>query len=170
MTKNSNQKILLDADIIIHFIKGEKILLLPKIFQQKKVILDIVCQELVKNPNMKVFYENLIRFGLIEEISFTNDFAVIKEYARLKMMFGNGESACMAYCKFHKDILASSNLSDIKKYCDNNNIQYLTTMDFLCEAFRKNKMSEAECDEFIYNVLSKGSILPCKTIKEFLSK
>jgi len=95
---------------------------------------------------------------------------VLAEYARLKkLLLGPGESACLAYCKFHGDAIASSNLKDIKAYCLENNIQYLTTMDFVYEAYSKELLTEADCDFFIYNVKSKGSKLPCDTIKEYIS-
>lgn len=168
--KKSKQKILLDADVIIHFVKGERLLDLPKIFKDEKVILDIVCQELTKRRNLAHFYENLIRFNLIREISFKTDLPVLKEYARLKKKYGDGESACMAYCKFNKDILASSNLRDIKCYCEDKEIQYLTTMDFIAEALRSDFWSEADCDFFIYNVKSKGSKLPVNKISEYSRK
>lgn len=69
-----------------------------------------------------------------------------------------------------KDILASSNLSDIKLYCEENNIKYLTTMDFITEAFLKGILNEAEFDYFIYNVKTKGSKLPNNTIKKYLEE
>ena len=74
----------------------------------------------------------------------------------------------MAYCLYHKDVIGSSNLKDITNYCQENGITYLTTMDFLAEAYRTGKMDEAACDFFIYNVKLKGSKLPCDTISEFL--
>ena len=74
----------------------------------------------------------------------------------------------MAYCRFHNDVLASSNLRDIKRYCEENGIQYLTTMDLLSTAYQKGILDEAECDLFIYLVKSGGSKLPYNSIKEFL--
>jgi hypothetical protein len=84
------------------------------------------------------------------------------------MTFGKGESACMAYCKFNKGILASSNLKDIAKYCEDNGITYLTTMVFLTEALKANQMTEKECNGFIRNVKTAGSKLPVDTIAEYL--
>lgn len=161
-------KILLDADVIIHFCKGDSILILPKIFKEEKVILDVVFSELKKRHSLKKYYVNLINFNLFREISFDTENDVIKEYARLTKHFGKGESACLAYCRFHKDIIGSSNTRDIIKYCEDNNITYLTTMDFLAEAYKSGIMSKAECDLFIYNVILKGSILPYNSLDEFL--
>jgi hypothetical protein len=46
-------------------------------------------------------------------------------------------------------------------------IDYLTTMDLLEYAHQNGVLSEAECDEFIYNVISKGSRLPYNTMKDY---
>ncbi|OFX16717.1 MAG: hypothetical protein A2033_12900 [Bacteroidetes bacterium GWA2_31_9] len=168
MTKKIKPKILLDADVVIHFVKGGQISLLPTIFEEEKVILDKVLEELQQHKELKQYYENLVSFGLIKEISFSKDIKVLQEYSKLRKKFGKGESACMAYCKFNNNVLASSNLKDIKDYCIENNIEYITTMDFLKEAYEKNLLTETECDFFIYNVKSKGSKLPCDSISEYI--
>ena len=167
MRFDKNKKILLDADVIIHFIKGEQLGILNKIFPNKLYIIHSVFKE-VYTPSIRVPVENLIKFKIIHELDFTGQMDVIKEYARLKRTFGSGESACMAYCKYHKDVLASSNLTDIKKYCKENDIQYITTMDFIAEAYRKEILDETACDFFIYNVKSKGSKLPNNSIRDYL--
>lgn len=164
---DKNKKILLDADVIIHFIKGEQLGILNIIFPNDLYILQPVFKE-VYTISIRTEIENLIRFKIIYELEFPSDIEVVKEYAKLKRKFGPGESACMAYCKYNKDILASSNLSDIKQYCKDNNIQYLTTMDFLAEAYKKGILDEAGCDYFIYNVKSRGSKLPNDSIKDYL--
>ena len=164
----SSRKILLDADVIIHFCKGDQILLLPKIFDEEKVILDVVMNELQKRRDLRQYYNNLISFRLFREISFDNEPVVIREYTRLTKLFGHGESACLAYCRFHKDIVGSSNTRDIIEYCKEHSIIYYTTMDFLSEAYHRDMMDKAQCDLFIYNVISKGSRLPFSKLDEFL--
>lgn len=164
-----SKKILLDADVIIHFIKGEQISILNKIFPNKLYILDVVFSEVFKGAQRPLI-ENLIKMKIIEELSFEGDPDVLREYSRLKKLYDYGESACMAYCKYHKDVLASSNLKDIKSYCEENEIQYLTTMDFIHQAYIDELMDEAECDFFIYNVKSKGSKLPVNSIQEYIQK
>ncbi len=165
--RKSDCKILLDADVIIHFCKGDSIFLLPKIFKEEKVILDVVLDELEKRKSLRQYYENLINFRLFKEITFDDDNEVIKEFARLVKQFGKGESACLAYCRYHKDIIGSSNIHDILEYCKKYNIKYYTTMDFLAEGYRQGLLSKEECDFFIYKVKSKGSILPYNTLDEF---
>lgn len=159
--------IILDADVIIHFCKGNLLGQLPSIFPNKLLIPDIVFSEALSRKH-QVEVKNLLNFKLAIELSIKSDLNVFKEYIRLtKRGLGKGESACMAYCRFHKDVIGSSNLRDIKEYCREHKIQYLTTMDFINTAFEKKILSESDCDEFIYNVTSKGSRLPFPTLKEF---
>lgn len=159
--------IILDADVIIHFCKGRLIGQLPYIFPNKLLIPDIVYTEALSR-NHQVEVQNLLNFKLAEEFSIKSNLNIFKEYIRLtKSGLGKGESACMAYCRYTKDAIGSSNIKDIKDYCNEHQIQYLTTMDFINAAFEKEILTEAECDEFIYDVKSKGSKLPCSTIKEY---
>jgi predicted nucleic acid-binding protein len=165
-----SKKILLDADVIIHFVKGGRIGTLSQIFNNKLYLIDVVFEEVFKKSIYRTQIENMIKLHFFNEISLSNDTKVLKEYFRLSKKFGRGESACMAYCKFNQDILASSNLTDIKRYCEENGIQYLTTMDFLCEALNKGIMDKSECNLFIYKVIYSGSKLPCNSIDEYLEK
>jgi len=160
--------ILLDADVISHFISGDCIEILPLIFKYQKVILDIVANELRQAKKFKDIINNLITSKTIQEINFDNDKQIIFEYVKLRKTFGKGESACMAYCKFNKDILASSNLKDIYKYCETNKIQYLTTMDFLVEAQKTNLLTNEDCNLFIKKVKQKGSKLPVDTLNQYI--
>jgi len=161
---NIKAKILIDADVLIHFIKGEQTGIINKIFANELFLIDIVFEEVFKNSSQRVNIENLIRFGYVKEIKLDDSgFEIKREYHRLTSSKGGnrgkGESAIMSYCRYNKDILASSNLSDILDYCNEFGIIYITTMDFLAEAFRKNILSEQECDDFIKTVKSKGSRL-----------
>ena len=161
--------ILLDSDVIIHFIKGDRLALLTEIYPNTYGIPDFVFDEVFKG-NLRTQVENLITYKRVIEVPFDDSRVVLQEFAELKRRYGIGESACMAYCKFHDEVLASSNLSDIKSYCTDNNIQYLTTMDLLTRAFEKGMMSESECDYFIYLVKSSGSKLPANSIKEYIQR
>ncbi len=74
----------------------------------------------------------------------------------------------MVYCRDNNDVLGSSNLKDIKEYCSKNQITYLTTIDFLYYAFIRKKMTKAEVDAFISDVLAKGSKLPLVDIEKYI--
>ena len=164
---DSKKHIVLDADVIIHFCKGALLGKLPSIFPNKLLIPDIVYKETLSKKH-KTEVSNLLNFKLAKELEIKADLKIFMEYKRLvKSGLGKGESACMAYCKFNKDVIGSSNLKDIKQYCTDNNIEYLTTLDFINAAFEKGILDEGECDYFIYNVTSKGIKLPFDTIKKF---
>lgn len=158
MEINKEKKILLDADVIIHFFKGNQLTLLPRILPNEFYIIDVLYREVLKGK-LKVQVENMLNARLVHEIKMGDDLNVLKEFSRLSKKFGEGESACLAYCKYNKDIVASSNLKDIKDYCNTNQIHYLTTLDLLLIAWENGFLDESKCDKFIYDVKSKGSKL-----------
>lgn len=165
------KKILLDSDVIRHFIKGDSLSLLPKIYPGRLVIIDVVKNELCRSKSLESIIHNFITFMKIEELDFSGDLKMLKEYASLlKNGRGQGESAVMAVALHSKDIVASSNLKDIAEYCLINKIEYITTMDILVEAEKHKIMTEKECDEFIGKVLAAGSKLPCDRLKVYKSK
>ncbi|GAB3967801.1 hypothetical protein GCM10028806_10630 [Spirosoma terrae] len=163
--------ILLDADVVSHFIYAGEILSLPKIFQPIPIrILDKVYEELEQWREKKIQVDNLVNMKLLEIMPFPDSNpAIVREFLHIqKMMFrGKGESACMAVAQYTKDILASSNLKDIKRYCEMHKIIYLTTMDFLCHAQATGLFDETRCNTFIQAVRSKGQKLPVERMNAF---
>ena len=165
MTKT---KIILDADVIIHFAKGELLSLLPNIFKEYDyVVLSHVYKE-IHDP-IKLQLDNQI--SLLKNISiikFNPTGEVAKEYASLRRNFGSGESACMAYCKFNPDIIGSSNLKDITNYCKMNKLTYLSTIDFLYYAIQRNIIKNDEAYLFIQKVKSLDSKLPLVNFSTYI--
>lgn len=174
MLKKTNvvPQILLDCDVIIHFTKAGQQLQLPKIFPGRFVILDKVKAELDKRKRSLVALENFIEWTKIDVIPFPKEKEVMIEYARLKASMGDGEAACMAVAKYTKDYVASSNLKDIKTYCEYFGIVYLTTMDILLEAYKKGVLDEVSCNTFIKEVKAKDCKLidGIDTIKQYEQK
>ncbi|MBL7066591.1 MAG: hypothetical protein ISS29_01850 [Candidatus Marinimicrobia bacterium] len=172
MSKSTNDPlIILDSDVIRHFLKGGQIHILPKLYPRRLVILDIVKSELCQSRHLVDQVCNFISFFKIIEVQFpTHDMKIFSEYIRLREveLRGDGESACMAFAKFNNHIIASSNLKDIQKYCIDNGITYLTTMDLLLEAYYKNLISKDDCTEFIRTVKESGSKLPVDTIDQYI--
>ena len=163
-------KIVLDADVIIHFIKGGRFSLLLDIFPEYEyLILDVVYNEVTVNRVSKTQIDNTLQFlkSRISLVNFTPSGDSRLEYARLISTLGRGESACMVFCRDNNDVRGSSNLRDIKEYCDKNQITYLTTIDFLYYAYVRKKMTEEECGKFIADVNSKGSRLPVVDIMTY---
>ena len=131
-------KIVLDADVLIHFAKGGMLSVLPSILPEfEHIILKPVYEE-IKTIRSQVDNQiNLLKNISLEEFNPTGE--MMREYAVLSSNFGRGESACMAYCKFTNNVIGSSNLKDIKDYCAKEQITYLTTLDFLYYAYKRGK-------------------------------
>jgi predicted nucleic acid-binding protein len=158
-TERHEKLILVDADVIIHLSKADRLTILKELFEGRIYVLDYVLEEL----KLMAPFQLAIILGLkiLQEMKFpTNRAEVLLEYNKLKKTMGKGESACMAVCRYQKDILASSNLKDIKPYCEEHQIEYLTTLDILAIAYLKKKMTAAEVDHSIYQIKSKQSRLP----------
>lgn len=169
----SKKRIILDADVIIHFFRGGCLKLLPKIFKNDVIICDILLQfEIFPGPLNDILKE-LIDNGDITVVELElHEFylEILIEYGKLKKQFGKGESACMAFCKYSNDVIGSSNLKDILEYYKKNSIGFITTMGFLKEAFDKKLFTEDECNKFVKDNLDAGSRLPYKSFSIYLSK
>lgn len=167
MTKTA---IVLDADVIIHFSKANHLSTLPTIFPEyRMVVLSAVFDEL--KGDVKHQLENMIvLLKNIEKIPFNPQKEMKMEYASLLRRFGKGESACMAYCKFTNNVIGSSNIKDIKKYCEQHQLVYLTTIDFLYYAIKRGKMTIDDAHQFIDMVQEKGSKLPKTDLNSFISQ
>lgn len=163
-------KIVLDADVIIHFVKAGKFSLLLDIFPEYEyIMLDVVYDEVTKYRATKVQVDNTLQFfgKRISSVRFAPKGESTMEYAKLLRTLGKGESACLVYCRDNHDVLGSSNLRDIKEYCASNGITYLTTLDFLYYAYIRKKLTKEECDTFIADVVSKDSKLPSVDISRY---
>ncbi len=164
-------KIVLDADVVIHFMKADRLVFLLDIFPEYEyILLDVVYSEISRHSKAKIQIDNTLAFfkQRISTVAFTPTGDSIREYARLISTLGRGESACMVYCRDNRDVLGSSNLRDIKEYCAANGITYLTTIDFLYYAYTRGKMTKEECDDFINAVIDKGSKLPRTDISTYV--
>jgi predicted nucleic acid-binding protein len=161
-------KIIIDADVLIHFYKAEHLSILHKIFPAYEyVVLSIILDEEITGKTLNAIHRHISLLKTIKEEKWNPSGEILREYALLLNKYGKGESACMAYCKYNHDIIASSNLKDIKDYCNTNNITYITTLDFLYEAFNKFLLTEDQCNAFIIKVIEKGSILPNIKITDY---
>lgn len=160
-------KIVVDSDVLIHFSKGEALSSLPNIFPEYEyIILSNVYDEV---KSLQVQLDNQMKF--MKNISletFAPTGEMLLEYAKLTNTFGDGESACMAYCKYSHDVVGSSNLKDIYKYCKDNGITFVTTLDFLYYAYKRKVLTVKECNDFIHAVRSKGSKLPDIDIENYI--
>lgn len=62
-TRHQKTKIVLDADVIIHFMEASSLSLLPAIFPEYDyILLDVVYNELAKNHKTKHLIDNCLRY------------------------------------------------------------------------------------------------------------
>lgn len=164
-------QIVLDADVIIYFSQGGYLHLLPKVIPDCSfVVLSIVRNEL--RPDTKNELDNHITFlKNISLIEYNPVGEERREFARLTSLsglcLGKGESACMTYARFHHNVVGSSNLKDIKDYCFENKISYLTTWDFLYYAYKSGLMTKEEVYDFVLRVREAGSIMPDNDLETY---
>jgi predicted nucleic acid-binding protein len=162
--------ILLDADVISHFLVAGRIDLLSGIFDAPKVILSAVFDELSKFAVKLIEVEQLeYRYGLRIMPFPEDDERVFNEYFSIRnsLFCGAGETQIMAVARFHGHIVASSNIADVRRYCTTHGIRLLTTMDFLNRALDDALMVPAEVDSFLKALRAAGSRLPCGNWLEF---
>lgn len=165
-----DKKIILDSDVLIHFFKADKISFLTRSFKNEFCILPQVREELCNNEKLIYQIDFLVKVGEIKELDFGSNIQMAYEYAKLiqDRKLGSGESACMLYCKYNKDIVGSSNLKDVHDFCELHKITYLTTMDFLYQLYKKEILTRVQCNSFVKTVKQKKSKLPCSDFDEYL--
>ena len=156
------RNILLDADVISHFYVANRLIYLVNIFSPHKILIPIeVYNESIRLPGRKSQIDRWITSDQnINVLDLPNFHDFKMEYARIKKIYpliGNGERACMAIAKFDKSVIASSNFRDISSYCEDNNIDYLGTLDILVIACRKGIFTENDCNCFIYDAKNKNN-------------
>ena len=156
--------ILVDSDIISHFISAGSIDDLPKILSPHAIyVVDNVYKEATYHPtdsNRKMIVDSWMKRCKVAKINFPeNNWNVRKEYYRLKKespLYGDGERACMAMARYGHEVIASSNFRDVAGYCDEFNIEYIGTLDILAIAKKKGVYTEEQCDYFIKESIHKN--------------
>lgn len=141
--------VLLDSDVISHFIAAGKIDDLNKILSPHiLMIVRQVYEESSYHPffeDRKMELDEWINKYHIRIIEFPYDNENIKlEFYRIKKenpRFGKGERACMAIAKYEKQVIASSNFKDVAEYCEINGIEY---MSYVSEELRV-KSEKSNC-------------------------
>ena len=160
--KDKKLKIVLDTDVVLHFMKGSRLSLLLDIFASEceYVMLSTTYDE-IRNRDQKNQIDNHINLlKNLTKVEFNPTGEMRRVYAMLTSQFGKGESACMAYCQFEHHVIGSNNTRDIREYCNNNGISYLTTGDFLFYAIKRGMMTESDAAQLIVDARAQGSNVP----------
>lgn len=170
--ESSKVLILVDADVLIHLFKADKISILNELYPKRLRMLDIVVNELRSNRTINAALDAIFLFSGVIEIPFptSTDIKLLQEYVDLlKTINGKGECATLIYCKHNNQIIASSNTKDIIPFCKKNTMEYLTTLDILCVAENRGKITKKEANDYINLIFKKGSYVCCKTIDDHIA-
>jgi len=165
----NGKTILLDSDVVRHFLRGGAFPVLSKLFAENLYLLDVVENELKRSKSLRTEVENLLNFKLVKSYIFpTDDAAIVSEFSKLTSGgMGIGESACLAVARHRQHVVASSNFKDIRVYCEQHKLMYIGTMDILMIALEEKKMEKGDCDAFIGEIIRLGGKLPCQTIERY---
>lgn len=154
-----NKVILVDADVISHFMGTGHIDDLNKILSPHQLyIVENVYREATYHPadadRKKKVDDWLAKSkATVQRISFPSRNNQIKmEFYKLKHenhLLGDGECACMAMAKFGQETIASSNFRDVAPYCTANHIDYIGVLDILQISINKGYWTVGQCNQFI---------------------
>ena len=168
--------ILVDTDVLSHFIATGKIDYLSQILSPHTIfIVEQVYEEASYHPFFEDRKQDLDKwmklFG-IQKIPFPSSNKLIRlEYYRLKKespRFGNGERACMAIARYNKEVIASSNFRDVANYCKEYDIEYIGVLDILLIAIRKGIFDINTCNKFIHDaIIINEAKFPINNIEEY---
>ncbi len=153
--------ILLDSDVISHFMSTAKIDVLPKILSPHKLfIVADVYRESIHHPlfeDRKQELDSWIARHRIQRIDFPwNNDNIRLEFYRIKKespQLGAGERACLAIARYEKDVIASSNFRDVADYCKEFSIEHIGVMDILVIAVRRRILTVDECNKFMHDAI-----------------
>lgn len=168
--------ILVDADVISHFIVTEHISELNHILEPHQLyVVENVYREATRHPsdiNRKKKVDEWIANSKTCMIKFPSRNQNIKrEFYKLKHdngLLGDGECACMAMARFGQEVIASSNFRDVAPYCDANGIEYIGVMDILQIAINKKYWTVDQCNQFInVAILKNNARFPVNRIENY---
>ena len=172
-----SSKIIFDTDCISSFLWTSSTELLIKLYKGRIVIPDIVHEELKKLKSDRVpsyLWENLERMindGKIAIYTIAiGEEATIQEYLRLieNNQIGKGEAATIAIAKTVKGYTASNNYKDIRRFIDSGEIENISTIDILCEAYVKKLKTIDEVEKIKAEMIKRRRKLPFESMHDIL--
>ena len=155
--------ILVDADVISHFIATDHIYELNEILSPHQLyIVDNVYKEATYHPSDKERKNKIdewLKKSKACRISFPKlNRKIMAEFFKLKRdykLLGDGECACMAMARFEQEAIASSNFRDVAPYCEANGIQYIGVLGHSFNCKEKGTLGHRSMQP-VYNGCNKG--------------
>ena len=167
---DSNVNLVFDNDCLASFIWIKRLDILELLYETRMYVPQVVVDEIsyLKRFNKyKWVYEMLldaIGNEVFTVITINVGDESFNEYKKLrKQGKGKGESAAIAIAKTMDNYTACNNLSDIRQFVENEEINNIVTFDILYEYYKKAKKNIANIEDIITDMRAKKRNLPTIT-------
>lgn len=151
-----NPPLILDNTVVSRFGIIKKFEILHNLYEKELIIPTNVILEAIVIPQVEKSLQDALSKKWIEEytLDFTTGQVELKEFARLRRQFGEGESAVMAVAKTWRCALASDDLRATRKYCENNNIEHVGCLGILYDAYVGGIITLSEGDILLSEMIN----------------
>ena len=150
-----------DSDCLVCFLAIKQCEILQKLFS--KVIVPSIVENEILNPATPQYIKD--NFKKLSEL----DFVEVREmevgscehelYNKIKKDYefmGNGEAAVIALTHENGGVIASNNLSDVRGYVEDYDLNLITTAFILAKAYEKGLKSRKELDDIWHDMINHG--------------
>ncbi len=164
--------IVLDTDFVSSFACVDRLDIIEGLYSRRMIVLEEVTEELKRVRYLEDRVCFSIMYGHIRRVQMMAGSAEALEYARLceSDRYGSGEAACMAYARCCGGIVASNNLRDVRRYCEERKIQLLTTADVLLRVYHEERLDLPQTESIWRRMVEKRRRLPASSFMEYLEK
>ncbi|WP_422106804.1 hypothetical protein [Winogradskyella sp.] len=154
--------ILIDCDVFRHLHYLGYLSQVSASLSSNFIMLDVVEAELTISERFVSVVSKYVEEGVIfkQNMSIKDINIVTEHFNFLSNNVGAGESACMSVARFNDNVIGSSNLSDISRYCFQHQISFLTTLDLLFIAVEGGKLNIGQFNEGVQNLIAGNYRIP----------
>ncbi|GIO33276.1 DNA-binding protein [Paenibacillus albilobatus] len=165
-----NPPLVVDNTVISVYGKSNQFTLLESLYAGNIIIPTEVITEAIVIPSLEAQIKRALGNGWLQEhrINYVDHPNQLKNFARLRKRFGDGESAVMAIAKDQNCTVGSDDLRATHKYCRTNSIPMLGSLGILYDSYDRDHIDEQEGQAILTDMLSKGYRCPVKKFNEIL--
>lgn len=163
-----------DSDCLVCFLAVKQCGILQELFS--KVIVPLVVKNEILNPAtpqyIKDNFKKLVELDFVEVKEMEMGSREHTRYIELKNNYefmGNGEAAVIALTHENGGVIASNNLSDVRRYVEEYDLNLITTAFILAKAYEKGVKTRKELDGIWKDMIKNGRkrSLPAKSFTQY---
>lgn len=163
-----------DSDCLVCFLAVKQCEILQKLFS--KVIVPLVVKHEILDPStpqyIKDNFNRLIELDFVEVKEMELRSAEHERYIKLKHNYrfmGNGEAAVIAWTCENGGVIASNNLSDVRGFVEDYDLNLITTAFILAKAYEAGIKTRKELDDIWEDMIQNGRkrSLPSKSFTQY---